>query len=56
MTKKEIELLIELRDRIENEDWIGTCGNKADAEQLEKEHNDLLDRIDKVLARRGRSG
>ena len=53
MTRKELALLAELRQRIDNEDWIGTTGDRERAQLLEQEHYALLARIDKVLARHG---
>lgn len=55
MTTKELQLLIELRKRIESEDYIGTCSDREQAAELEREHYELLNRIDAVLSRHGRA-
>lgn len=54
MTNKELQLLIDLRKRVENEDWLGTCGDRAEAQELEREHHEMLARIDAVLRRHGK--
>lgn len=56
MTSKELQLLIDLRKRVEHEDWLGTCGDREQAGMLEREHNEMLARIDAVLRRHGKSG
>lgn len=54
MTAKELQLLIDLRQRVENEDWLGTCGDSEQAAELEREHHEMLARIDAVLRRHGK--
>lgn len=53
MTARELQLLVELRARVENEDWFGTCSSSEEADKLEAEHIRMLERIDEVLQHHG---